>query len=478
MSARKVSSILTYLDRRSACGFPALFGGVLLVVLTACGGGDSTPATPMPTPGTTSVQVNLGDGPADWMLAFSMNVSSMSITGNSGTVNVANASTPVEMIHRLGIMEPIAIVSAPQGTYTSASITIASCSVTYLDPATKTLQQQTISGPITASIPFTSSIAVGTAPLAFNFDLDLENSVTMDPAGKLHFSPTFHFATGTQGQGNANSVFNGGMQQMMGDINSTSTNSFTMTSLQATNTFNIMTNSTTQFQGNINNMNMLAKGMGVLVTAALQSDGTLLATRVRSKMNSGGIMGGGIITEVTGQPATQLTIVMQNGAGASVTPAYLSETITVNLTSSTEFEIDNDRIDLSHLPFQPLFNANNIFAGQSVLPVTNTGNMVSGMAGTTVGTVTASSLRLQEQGFRGTTDVAITPGASRTFVLTLMPGCAFTTLTGANKILVYQQTGTNVENNTAIAAGATLRVHGLLFQNSGQWSFIASTIAS
>jgi hypothetical protein len=393
----------------------------LLGLLTACGG-SSTPVTPTPTPGTTSVQVNVGDGPADWMLAFSMNVSSMSLTGSSGSVNVASTSTPVEMIHRLGIMEPIAVVSAPQGTYTGASITIASCNVTYLDPITKTLQQQTIAGPITAAIPFTSSVTVGTTPLAFNFDLDLENSVTMDNTGKLHLSPTFHFATGAQGQGNANSAFNGGMQQMMGDINSTSTNSFTMTSLQATNTFTIMTNTATQFQGNINNMNMMAKGMGVLVTAALQADGTLLATRVRSKMNSGGIMGGGIITAVTGQPATQLTIVMPNGAGA--------------------------------------------------------GNTVSGMSGNTAGTITASSLRLQEQGFRGTTDVAITPGASGTFTLTLMPGCAFTTLTGANKILVYQQTGTNVENNTAIPVGATLRVHGLLFQNAGQWTLIASTIAS
>jgi hypothetical protein len=449
----------------------------LLGLLTACGG-SSTPVTPTPTPGTTSVQVNVGDGPADWMLAFSMNVSSMSLTGSSGSVNVASTSTPVEMIHRLGIMEPIAVVSAPQGTYTGASITIASCNVTYLDPITKTLQQQTIAGPITAAIPFTSSVTVGTTPLAFNFDLDLENSVTMDNTGKLHLSPTFHFATGAQGQGNANSAFNGGMQQMMGDINSTSTNSFTMTSLQATNTFTIMTNTATQFQGNINNMNMMAKGMGVLVTAALQADGTLLATRVRSKMNSGGIMGGGIITAVTGQPATQLTIVMQNGAGASMMPTYLSQTITVNLTSSTEFEIDNDRIDLSHLPFQPVFSASNIYAGQSVLPVSDTGNTVSGMSGNTAGTITASSLRLQEQGFRGTTDVAITPGASGTFTLTLMPGCAFTTLTGANKILVYQQTGTNVENNTAIPVGATLRVHGLLFQNAGQWTLIASTIAS
>ncbi len=74
--------------------------------------------------------------------------------------------------------------------------------------------------------------------------------------------------------------------------------------------------------------------------------------------------------------------------------------------------------------------------------------------------------------------MAITPGASGTFALTLMPGCAFTTLTESNTITVYQQTGTNVESNTPIPVGATLRVHGLLFKNAEEWTLIASTIAA
>lgn len=457
--------------------FSALLSAALLVLLTACGGDGVTPLVPTPTPGSTAVQVNLGDGPADWMLAFSMNVSAMSLTGSNGSVEVTSTSTPFEMIHRLGTMEPIAVITAPQGTYTAASITIASCNVAYIDPTTRTLQQKTIAGPITTTIPFTSSVTVGTTPYAFNFDLDLENSVTMDNTGNLHLSPAFHFSSGPQGTGNATSARNGGMRQMMGVIAGTSSNSFTIVPLQATNTFTIMTNTATQFRGNVSTMAMLSKGMGVLVTAALQADGTLLATRIHSRMNSGGIMGGGIITAVTGQPATQLTLVMQNGAGASILTSYLSQILTVNLTSNTKYDIDDDRIDITHLPFQPLFNASNIYAGQSVLPVSDAGITVSGTSGT-AGTITASSVRLEEQGFRGTTDVAITPGASGTFILTLMPGCAFTTLTGADKILVYQLTGTNVESTTVIPTGTTLRVHGLLFKNAGQWSLIASTIAS
>ncbi len=472
-----LSSITNFSSRPSRI-IATLLSGSLLGLLTACGGGGGTPTPlPTPTPSSTTIQVNLGDGPADWMLAFSMNVSAMSLTGSNGTVNVASSSTPVEMIHRLGTMEPIALVSAPQGTYTSASITIASCNVSYLDPTTKTLQQRTIAGPITATIPFTSSVVVGSTPYAFNFDLDLENSVTMDTTGNLHLNPAFHFAAGAQGTGNANSARNGGMQQVMGVISSTSANSFTVIPLQATNTLTIKTNTATQYQGKITTMAMMANGMGVLVTAALQSDGTLMATRVRAMMNSGGIMGGGIVTSVTGLPATQLTLVMQNGGGASMMTSYLSETLTVNLTSSTTYSIDDDRVDLTHLPFTPMFDASNIYAGQSVLPVGDAA--VTATSGeTSAGTITASSVSLQERGLRGTNDVAITPGATGTFTLTLLPGCAFTTLTGATTITVYQQPGTNVENNTTIPAGTTIRVHGLLFNNAGHWSLVASTIAS
>ena len=451
----------------------------LLAVLTACGGGSSSYTPPTPVPSSTTVQVNLGDGPADGMLAFSMNVSSMNLMNNSVSVPVISATTPVEMISRLGTMEPVAMVAVRQGSYTGATITIASCNITYLDPTTKALTQKTIQGPITATIPFSSAVTLGTTPLAFNFDLDLENSVTMDNTGNFQLSPKFHTSVGAQGAGNGNGARYGGMQQMMGVVNNVSSNSFSIIPLEATNTFTFMVNAQTKFQGNVTAMNMVRTGMGVLVTAALQPDGTLLATRVRSNMNAGGIMGGGIITNVVGQPATQLSIVMQNGAGASVMTSYLSQILTVNLTTATEYEIDSDRVTLTGLPFTPVFNASNIYAGQSVIPTSeSTGITVSGVSGTTAGTITASNVRLQEQGFRGTTDKVITPASSQSFVLTLLPGCAFTTLTGANTILVYQQTTTNVEDNTSIAAGATLRVHGLLFNNGGQWTLIASTIAA
>lgn len=455
-------------------------GSVVLAALAGCGSSKSS--TPVVPAGTTALQINMGDAPADWLLSFSMKVSSISLKTASGeTFAVSSNTIPVEMIQRLGTMEPVALVAAPRQTYSGATMTIASCTFAYMDPVAKKQMEKTINGPFNASVPFSSNVSLETTPLAFNFDLDLQHSLTSDGSGAFQFTPQFHHSIGSPNAGSGNGLNvnarYGGMYQMMGLVSSVATGSFAVLPFQAANMMTFAVNESTEFRGTIGKLSDLGPGMGVLVTAILQADGSLLAKRVNAVMKAGGAMGGGIITAVTGMPATQLNIVMQNGAGASVNTDYLSKTLTVNLTDSTTYEIDTDRISLQGLPFQVAFDASNIYVGQSVDPFSDQ-DIVSGTCDPSCGTITASTVRLREQGFRGTTDADITPGATTSFTLKLMPDCAFTTLTGATEIVVHQQAGTNVEQSTAIPAGTTLRVHGLLFSVGGQWMLAASTIAS
>lgn len=469
---------------RKIVGFLSVGLIALFALVTACGGGDS--GTIPPSSEATVVQINLGDAPADWVLAFSTTINSVTLHGSDGSNALVNTAVPVELTRNMGTLEPLAVGLANQGNYTSATVTFGDCRVTYMDANTKTIQQKTIAGPFSADVPFGSGVTLGTTPLAFNFDLDLNHSLSVDNSGQFAFSPNFHFSFGAQngsgsgsgnGAGNGMGPFFGGMQHMFGVVSSIGNGYMVMTSLQAMNNFTIQTNAQTQFRGLATSLSQLTPGMGVWVNAALQSDGTLLASRINAMMRSGGIMGGGIVTAVDGSPATQITIVMQNGAGASINTDYLSKTLTVNLTADTTYSIDDDRVDLTSLPFTPVFDASNILLGQSVLPVDDSGNIVSGDT-SSAGTITASSISLQERGFRGTTDTNLTAGTATTFTLTLPTDCAFTTLTGATTITVYQQTGTNLQYQTDIAAGSTVRVHGLLFQNESQWVLVASTIAS
>ncbi len=452
-------------------------------MLTACGSGGSAAAnTSTSSAAKTAVQVNMGDTPADWMLAFSMNITSMTLNGSNGSVSAVSSATPMEMMHLMGTMQPLAMVSMPQGTYTSATITLGSATVMYMNPTTKTAVQTTISGPISATVNFSTPIVVGTTPMAMGFDLDLASSVTADANNNLSMAPVFHVTSGMQGSGSPLDPADGGIQQMMGTVSSISGSSFTMSSVQSAQAFTFATNSATKF-GNMSGMGMMASGMLVTVDATMQPDGSLMATQVQSMMGAGGVMGEGPITAVSGSPATQLTMVMQNGVGTGMMSSSFAAGATINMNGSTTYAIDEDGVDMTGLPFTPVFDANHIYAGQSVMPISSSGMSSGGMGGGMMGgspmagTIAASEVELQPQGLSGTVASAINGGVSGSFAMTLPSASAFSTLTGATTVTVYQQTDTAVVGSP-IAGGSTVHVFGLLFMDSGQWKMVAARIGA
>ena len=459
-----------------------LVPAILLTLLSGCGGGSGAPVSSQPTPNSAkqTVQVNMGDSPSDWMLAFSMNITSMSLTGSNGSATVVSVATPMEMMHLMGVMQPLAMINVPQGTYTGATITIGSATVAYMDPNTKNLVQATIPGPITGTINFGSGITVGSTPMAIGFDLDLADSVTMSTGGSLSMMPVFHVSSGAQGSGAPSDFMDGGIGQMMGSITGVSGSSFTMTSMQAAQSFTFSTNSSTVFSGA--SMSSMGNGMVVMVDATLQPDGSLLATRVQSMMSGGGAMGGGVLTAVSGSPISALTMVMQNGAGNGMMSSYFASGITVNLSGSTTYQIDSDGIELSGLPFTPAFDASHIYPGQRVMPISSTGMMSGGMGGGMMGgnngTLTASEVMLAPQGVSGTAGAAISSGTTSNFTMTLPSDCALTTMTGAQRITVFQQQGTVVSGTSPIAAGSSVHAFGLLFFDGGQWKMVAARIGA
>lgn len=416
------------------------------------------------------------------MVAFSMNITGMSLTGSNGSVSVVSTTMPMEMMHLMGTMQPLAMISVPQGTYTSAGITIGSATVLFMDPTTKAPVQQTIAGPMSGTVVFNSPIAVASTPMAIGFDLDLASSVTAGSNGVLSMNPVFRVSYGMQGSGNPTDFSDGGIQQMMGLISGVSGSSFTLTPMQAARSFTFATNSSTLFDGT--SMSAMSSGMLALVDASLQADGSLLATKVQSMMKSGGMMGGGIVTAVTGSPATQLTIVMQNGVGAGMMATYLANGATVDLNGSTLYRMDEDDMDMSVLPFTPVFDASHLYAGQSVMPISSGGMMSGGMGGgmmgggSTAGTISATTLELEPQGLTGTVATTIQGGSAASFTLTPSPDCAFTTLTGSSSVTVYQQAGTTVAGGLSIASGSTIHSFGLLFYDQGKWKMVASRIGA
>lgn len=460
---------------------------IFALALVGCGGGNqATPNTQTPTQNSTvagtTMQVSLGDSPADWMMTFGMTVNSIALTSSSGgTVSTLSSPIPMEMLGLMGTVEPVSIMNVPQGTYTSASITFSSVQMGYMNPTTLQYMQKTVAGPFTGTVTFNPAMTVGSTPSSLNFDMNMVSSVSIDSSGNVTITPAFTAMISSLASGQ--NPWQGWIQHMVGSVASTSGSQFTMNSLMGLQNATFNTNSNTQFV-NMGSLGMMSSGMVVAVDATTQSDGSLLAQRVESMWGSGGMMGGGIITGITSNPPTALSIVANNGIGGGMMMSAISGNITVNVSSSTPYTYDSDDVDVSNLPFTPTFNSSTITRGQRVDVISGGGMTLGGMGGgmmgggTPYGTITASQVRLEPQGLHGTVSNYSPNGSQATFTLTLAPDSAFATLTGTSSITVYKQNGTQMHNLTGIANGNQVGVRGLLFYEAGTYKMVSTWIVA
>ncbi len=148
------------------------------------------------------------------------------------------------------------------------------------------------------------------------------------------------------------------------------------------------------------------------------------------------------------------------------------------MSSSAAFNIDSDNVDLSNLPFTPVFDGTTLFKGQRVEAVSSSGMMSGGGMGGMMGggTVDASEIDLEQQGLSGTVSGYTGASAPTTFTLTLPSDSAYSTLTGSTTVTVFQQAATELWGMSALSNGSTVHVRGLLFFDAGAYKLVASRI--
>lgn len=463
----------------------ALLAAMLLAAmgLTGCGGSSSSnsQSSPPPPPAQNStVQINIGDAPSDRVVAFATNITAMALNNSKGTTaSIISSSTPVEMMRLAGTMQPVNVLTIPQGTYTGASITMASMSVTYMDPMSRTIVQKTVAGPITTNLSFSPNLTLGSTPMVLSFDLDMANSISIDGSGNVTVTPAFRTVMNNVGSGSGNDPENGFMEHLVGSVASTSGNNFGMSMMQSSQPLTFTTNSSTQFV-NIGGMGMMSNGELVMVDAMLQSDGSIQAQRVQWIMGNGGAMTDGIVGSVTGTPAAQMGMVVQNGSGQGMNSTFLSNNATVTPGGGTVYGMNAVGVDLSNLPFTPMFDANHIYPGECVRCFSSSGMGSGGMGGMggggMMGSMNAAECDLVQQGFLGTVSNYSSSGGQATFTMTLASDSYFATMTGVNTLTVYQQPGTELLGLTNVSNGQTVEVRGLVFNDDGVFRMVASRI--
>ncbi len=450
---------------------------LVLIGLAGCGGSSSSHNSGS-NPASAALQVNVGDDPSDRVAALLVNINSVILTNSTGgTVSVLASPTAVEFMHLMGALQSLSLVNVPQGTYTKATITIASATVTYLSPVTGQLVQQTITGPWNVDVNFNPPLAVSSGSVTLNLHLDVEHSVSIDGGGNILFAPKFTSEMFHGGSGGDHDRQHGGLDHMTGSVTSISGSSFVLTMMQSSRAVTVNTDSQTEFE-HIGGIGALTVGMIVMVDADLQSDGSLLAREV-SLVNhdSNGMEAEGLIVSVVGSPATQLALIAHDGIGSGMSHDDFGGTITVNLDNNAVFGIDAEHVDLTGLPFTPAFSSTNVFKGQNVEVVSSSGmGHDLGHDDMHHGTANASEVHLDQQGLRGTVTNYSANGAQATFTLSVAPDSLFASLTGTTSITVYQQASTELWGAGTVTNGATIEVRGLLFVDSGTYRLVAGRI--
>ena len=461
-----------------------LVASVAAALISACGGGGSPGSPPVdtqtPSTSNTTVQVNLGDGPADRLLAVGMTVNSLTFShAGGGSVSVLASPRPIEMMHLMGTVTPLALSSVPQGTYTGATMTFGNATVTHLDAATGQFVQRSASGPMVASVTFSPPMTVGATPTVINFDMDMAASVSIDANGNVTMTPTLSARANPMVAGSRHPE-DGGMHGMTGAVSGISGNAFTLSTTQGLTGTSLMTYSGTHFS-DMTGMHMMTGNMLVSVDATLQPDGTWIVDHVQSQMGAGGAMAAGVVTGIVGNPPSQLTLVMHDGVGNGMMSSSLAGTTTVNLGSTTQFAIDADGVDLGGLPFTPQFDPAHLSKGQAIRAWSSAqfehdGHGMGGMS--SGGTVTAASIYLKHQGLRGTVSGYASNGSQASFTLTVPADSAFAALTGVTTVTVYQQGNTQLRGLTSVTDGKTVQARGLLFLDSGVFRLVASRLVA
>ncbi len=456
----------------------------------------SSVTVPPPAPQPTSVTVVVSSTANGQFTNFYVDITSISLTNQAGTkvsVLAAPQSTAftqtqeAEFIHLNGRMAPFLTAMVPQGVYTSATVTYSYAQFTHVRlTASGGLETVTdaVGGPNsipqTASVTLPAPLAIHGSAMAVSLDLQVSPSATFTNQGAgqpdtYAITPMFTLTPVAPRPQSQVQVM--GVDGLVSSINSGSNSlnlmidyGFNNPSFPDSSTFTIATNASTVYQG-IGNFSALAAGMIANLDLTLQSDGSLLATRIEvDDPGTPNVLTGPPPATVFGAQGEIFDLGRTNEEfNQSVVPA--SNFMNYSFDASTAFKLSGEMAVPSNLPFSVTFNSSNVFAGQNV-------SVASQLIVTSGGTNThATTVTLMSQTINGTITGVSSSGGFTVYSVSLAAYDPFpilavqpeqtTALQNPSSIEVYVDSSTQMLNSAAIAPGNVLRFNGLIFNDSG-----------
>lgn len=398
----------------------------------------------------------------------------ISLTPSSGAaVTVLSTTRRLELAHMSGTNEPLALLTIPQGTYTGGSLTVSNPEVVFINNLGQTVKLEPAFNQA-VTVNFSPALTVGAAASVVNIDLNVANSLTFDAQGNVTgvniSGSSFASSLSTVAAENEQEPEDGELEDTTGTVSSVSGTSFTLLVGMAGTPLTFTTDANTEFNDGASLATMA--NTVVTVEGVTRADGTLYAKEVEGVENMGGAELEGLISQVTGNPATQLAFVADDGSGNGMDDTTVGSSFTADV-SGAQYKVAKGNIDTSGiggLPAPPNFpfDSSTVHAGQRVEL-----ESVSALSGNSL---VAEKVKLIQQTLPGTVS-GLSGTAPTTFTLTVPADSAFAMLSGSTTVTIFWQPGTDVSNLPhALANGDTVRVRGLLFFTGSEFNMIARRI--
>jgi hypothetical protein len=459
--------------------------GLAAAFTTGCGGSSSSTPT---MSGNTSVTVLATSTANDQLAQFPVTLQSLTLTSQSGkTVTVFSTPQNAEFMHLNGSVEPLTTATIPQDVYTSAAATVEGgfpvC--VGLESDGGILINGSVGGYASgsgATVNLPAPITVTGTSMGLALDLQVSESISSfscvaDP-GSATITPTFNLLPVTIAAQPTNSA-NGmatGLRGLIGTVNASGT-SFSVTSafgptgqvIPGSITWQVSTSSTTAFQG-ITGASQLAAGMQVDMDAAIQQDGSLLATRVAVYDTNASTLtiASGLLDQVANSESV-LNAAIGEYQGSILYGLSMSNPFSYG---NAVFQTSGQLTNLKSLPFTASFNATNMVNGQNVFITTHAATESRNPIYVPITTMT-----LLPQTINGTVSAITSSGGFTAYIVALAPYDLFpnlavqpgqtTLLTNPGSVVVYVDSNTQLLNSDPLAVGSVLRFNGMVFNDNG-----------
>ena len=410
----------------------------------------------------------------------------LTLVDTNGTeVPVLTTPQLVELGSINGVARPLVTASVPQGRYSSAELTYAPSTFVVIDHSGGQGSDDVGNynantpdgGNATVEITLSSPLVVSGSAMGVLLNLNIPASTTYVPyfdgsssnfapnGGQTTFSPVVTVSKVTLAE-QPSTLLDGKVEDVHGQVTGSSGGALMMTSDSgAALSFNI--SGATVFAGATGTA-APAVGSFVDVDAALQSDGSMLATQVQNE--------GATQYNLVGQVVqyTELMYVQNDGReqqGPDLPNGTGFYVDNVELNTAPQFEIRwPGGSEPDGLPFTPRLGPASIVPGLNLATPVASQQYVNGIIPPT-GTVT-----LEPQTIDATVASISTANGQTSYTVTLFNDDLISLFGSTATVVVYETAGTHTITSAGLNSGSVGRFRGLLFDDGGTLRMVATEI--